>query len=63
MMPGTVLGDVIVLCQFYLATKPSHVGVDKDGLSCPLHRPMVCNCHTREHSFLSGVVVSSCHSG
>jgi hypothetical protein len=24
----------------YLANKPAHVGVDVDGLACPLHRPM-----------------------
>jgi hypothetical protein len=23
----------------YMAAKPSHVGVDVDGLACPLHRP------------------------
>jgi hypothetical protein len=62
-MSGTVLGDVVVLCRFYLTAKPSHVGVDKDGLSCPLHRPIVCNCHMREQSFLLGAVIPSCHSG
>jgi hypothetical protein len=28
--------------RLYLAAKPSHIGVDVDGLACPLHRPMVC---------------------
>jgi hypothetical protein len=27
----------------YLATKPSHVGVDVDRLACLLHRPMTCS--------------------
>jgi hypothetical protein len=34
-MPGTVLGDVGAWHRHYLAAKPSHVGVDVDGLSCP----------------------------
>jgi hypothetical protein len=38
-MPETVLGDVVVLHQLYLAAKPSHVGVDVDGLAYPLHCP------------------------
>jgi hypothetical protein len=39
-MPGKVLGDVALWRQLYLVAKPSHVGVDVDGLACPLHRPM-----------------------
>jgi hypothetical protein len=27
----------------YLATKPSHVGVDVDRLACLLHRPTTCS--------------------
>jgi hypothetical protein len=37
----------------YLTAKPSHVGVDVDGLAYPLHRPMVCDHQTRGLSFLS----------
>jgi hypothetical protein len=32
----------------YLASEPSHVGVDVDGLACPLHRHMVYGRQTRE---------------
>jgi hypothetical protein len=30
--------------RFYLAVKPSHVGVNADGLACPLHRATVYSC-------------------
>jgi hypothetical protein len=53
MMPMTVLGDVIVLHWLYMAAKSSHVGVDVDGLACPLHHPTACSCQTRGQSFLS----------
>jgi hypothetical protein len=42
----------------YLAIKPFHVGVDVDGLSCPLHRPMACSHQTRGQSFLPGAALS-----
>jgi hypothetical protein len=58
MMLGTVLGEVVVLHRLYLATKPSHVGVDVDGLTCPLHRPMVRSRQTMGQCFLLGVVLS-----
>jgi hypothetical protein len=29
--------------RLYMAAKPSHVGVDVDGLACPLHWPMGCS--------------------
>jgi hypothetical protein len=32
-MPGMILGDVALWHQLYLAAKPSHVGVDVDGLA------------------------------
>jgi hypothetical protein len=32
---GMALRDIVSLCQLYLAAKPSHVGVDVDGLACP----------------------------
>jgi hypothetical protein len=31
----------------YLVAKPSHVGIDVDGLSCPLHRPTIRSCQMR----------------
>jgi hypothetical protein len=47
-----VLGDVVVWRLFYLAAKPSSVGVDVDGLSYPLHRPTTNGCQTRVHNSL-----------
>jgi hypothetical protein len=44
----------------YLVAKPSHVGVDVDGLACPLHHPMTCSHQTRGHGLLPGTVLS-CH--
>jgi hypothetical protein len=35
-----VLGVSAVRRWLYLPAKPSHVGVDVDGLACPLHHPM-----------------------
>jgi hypothetical protein len=35
-----VLPRLVVL---YLTGKPSHVGVDVDGLACSLHRPVTCS--------------------
>jgi hypothetical protein len=37
------------MAWLYLAAKISHVGVDVDGLACPLHRPMVRCCSGRWH--------------
>jgi hypothetical protein len=42
----------------YLVAKPSHMGVDVDGLGCPLHCPMVHSCQTRGHGLPPGVVLS-----
>jgi hypothetical protein len=50
--------DVTLWRRLYLAVKPSHVGVDVDGLACPLHSPMIYNRQTRRQGFLSGVVLS-----
>jgi hypothetical protein len=33
----------------YMATKPSHVGVNVDGLAYPLHRPTTCSRQTGGH--------------
>jgi hypothetical protein len=57
-MPGMALGDIASWRQFYLAAKPSHVGVNVDGLVCPLHRPMACCRQMRGQGFLSGKVLS-----
>jgi hypothetical protein len=37
-MPRTILGEV-ASGYLYLATKPSHMGVDVDGIAYPLHQP------------------------
>jgi hypothetical protein len=47
----------------YLAAKPFHMGVDMDGLACPLHRHKVCSCQTRGRDLMSGVILSCCCSG
>jgi hypothetical protein len=39
----------------YLPARPSHVGVNVDGIACPMHYPMVCVQQTMGQSFLSGV--------
>jgi hypothetical protein len=46
-----------VMCPC-LAAKSSHVGVDVDGLACPLHHPMTCNNQMRRWVFLSGAALS-----
>jgi hypothetical protein len=39
-----VLGVDVVRHWLYLAAKPSHLGVDVDGLSCLLHCPTAYGC-------------------
>jgi hypothetical protein len=46
MMTEMILGEVALGC-LYLVTKPSHVGVDVDGLVYPLHRPMTHSYQSR----------------
>jgi hypothetical protein len=58
MVPEMVLRDIASRRWLYLAAKPSLVGVDMDGLACPLHHPTVCSCQTRGQSFLSGAALS-----
>jgi hypothetical protein len=41
-----VLGVGAVRHWLYLVTKPSYVGVDVDGLSCPLHHPIAYGCRS-----------------
>jgi hypothetical protein len=40
-----------VRCWFYLAAKPSHVGVIVDRLAYPLHRPNSYGCQPKVQSF------------
>jgi hypothetical protein len=47
----------------YLATKPSHVGVNVDGLGCPLHRPTAYNHQTSGQCLLPGAILSHRCSG
>jgi hypothetical protein len=44
--------------QLYLPAKPSHVGVDVDGLACSLHCLTVCDRQTKGYDFLSGAALS-----
>jgi hypothetical protein len=55
--------DIASWCCLYLATKPSHVGVEVNRLPCPLHRPTAYNCQTRGHGLLPGTVLSHRYSG
>jgi hypothetical protein len=55
--PKMVLEDVLAQHRLYLTAKPSNVGVDVDGLSCPLHCPTVYGCQTTAQSSLSGTVL------
>jgi hypothetical protein len=59
MMLEMVLGDVISLWRLYLVAKPSHMGIDVDGLACLLHHPTICNHQMRGHDFPSGAISSS----
>jgi hypothetical protein len=43
----------------YLITKPSHVGVDVDGLAYPLHQLMVHTYQMRAQGHLPSIVLSS----
>jgi hypothetical protein len=57
-VPRTVPRDVASWHWLYLAAKLSHVGVDVDGLACPLHHPITCSRQMRGESFLSGTTLS-----
>jgi hypothetical protein len=46
----------------YLAAKPSHVGVNVDGLACPLHYPMVHSFQMMGHDLPLDIVLSCCCS-
>jgi hypothetical protein len=53
-----VLGDVSSWCWPYLVAKPSHTGVDVDGLAYLLYRPTTCSHQSRGYGFLSDAVWS-----
>jgi hypothetical protein len=57
-MLETVLRDISSWHWFYLDAKPSHVGIDVDGLDCPLHRPRAYSHQTKGQSFLLGAALS-----
>jgi hypothetical protein len=42
----------------YLAAKHAHVGVDMDGLTCPLHHPLAYGRQTSGQGLQLGVVLS-----
>jgi hypothetical protein len=50
--------DIASWCFPYLVAKSSHVGVDVDGLTYPLHCPMAYIHQIRGQGFLPGVVLS-----
>jgi hypothetical protein len=56
-MPEMVREDVVVWRRLYLAAKPSYMGVDVDGLSCPLCRPTAYGCQTRAQSSYSSTIL------
>jgi hypothetical protein len=60
MMLKKIPGDVALRCWPCLVTEPSHVGVDVDGLACPLHHPIAYNRQTRGQGFLLGAIFSRC---
>jgi hypothetical protein len=49
--------------RLYLDAKPSCVGVDLDGLACPLHRPTTYSRQMRGLGLLAGAVLSHRCSG
>jgi hypothetical protein len=53
-----VLGVCVVRHWLCLAAKSSHMGVNVDGLGCPLHHYTVYSCQTRGRSLMPGVVLS-----
>jgi hypothetical protein len=59
-MHETIFRDIAEWHRLYLAAKPSHVAVDVDRLSCPLHCPTTYSRQTRGQSFLSGAALCHC---
>jgi hypothetical protein len=64
--PWRVLGAVFEVATafsfVFLATKPSHVGVEVDGSGCHLHLPTTYGQQTRTQSLLTSDVLSY-HTG
>jgi hypothetical protein len=58
MMLKKVPRDIALWCWPYLVAKPSHTGVDVDGLAYPLHQPTICSYQMRGHGLLLSVVLS-----
>jgi hypothetical protein len=52
-----VLGIGAVRSCTYLVAKPSQVGVDANGMSCPLRRPTGCGCQPDALSLRFGKVL------
>jgi hypothetical protein len=57
-MVKKVLRDVALWCWFYLAAKPYYMGVDVDGLACPLHHSTAYSRQKRGQCLLSGTALS-----
>jgi hypothetical protein len=53
-----VLRYIASRCWPYLVAKSSHVGVDVDGLACPLHRPTAYNRQMMGQGFLLDAILS-----
>jgi hypothetical protein len=49
--------------RLYFPAKPSHMGINVDGLAYPLHRPMAHSCQMRGRGLLSSAILSCCCSG
>jgi hypothetical protein len=47
----------------YMTAKPSHMGVNVDGLAYPLYHPRAYSCQMREQGLLQGAILSRRYSG
>jgi hypothetical protein len=56
-VPGIVLGAAMPSVAL-LAGKPSHMGINVDGLVCSLYHPMACSHHRGGQCCLTGDVLS-----
>jgi hypothetical protein len=57
-VPGMVLKVATTFSSACLATKPSHVDVEVDGLDWRLHPPMAYRRQTMTQSILTGAALS-----
>jgi preprotein translocase subunit Sec63 len=66
-MPPGILGAEVDDARYdssrYLTAKPSHVGVNVNGLAYPLHQHMVCSFQMKGYGLMLGVVLSYRCSG